>query len=97
MPGLNSKMQEISAIVGLKNLEKIDFILQKRLDNVARYKEFFNRLEDDGILSTMKVQQDVLCTYLYFPIILKEEATNFVSYMMHIILQYVVIIQLPMI
>ena len=29
----------------------------------------------------MKVREDVQCNYLYFPIILKEEATNFVSYL----------------
>ena len=81
VPGLNSKMQEISAIVGLKNLEKVDFILKSRYSNVARYREFFNDLESKGILRTMKVHDNVECPYLYFPIILHEEATQFVQYM----------------
>lgn len=81
MPGLNSKMLEIAALVGLKNLEKVDFILESRLKNISAYKKFFSELEEDQLLKTMKVEEDVLCTYLYFPLILKEEATNFVNYM----------------
>lgn len=81
LPGLNSKMQEISAIVCLKNLEKVDFILKNRFANIERYRAFFEALEKDGLLNTMHVKKDVVCTYLYFPIILKEEATAFVDYM----------------
>jgi len=81
MPGLNSKMLEIAALVGLKNLEKVSFILESRLKNIAAYKKFFASLEEDKLLKTMKVDEDVLCTYLYFPLILNEEATNFVNYM----------------
>ncbi len=79
--GLNSKMQEISAIVGLKNLEKVDFILGSRFANIKQYRSFFNTLETEGYLKTMYVSDDVVCTYLYFPIILNEEATAFVNYM----------------
>jgi dTDP-4-amino-4,6-dideoxygalactose transaminase len=81
IPGLNSKMQEISALVGLKNLEKVDFILGSRFANVERYRAFFLELENKGLLTTMKVMEEVVCTYLYFPIILNEEATVFVDYM----------------
>jgi dTDP-4-amino-4,6-dideoxygalactose transaminase len=81
VPGLNSKMQEISAIVGLKNLEKIDFILTSRYKNVARYRTFFEDLEQNGLLKTMMVSEDVECPYLYFPIILNEEATKYVEFM----------------
>jgi dTDP-4-amino-4,6-dideoxygalactose transaminase len=81
MPGLNSKMQEISALVGLKNLEKVDFILENRLKNIAAYRNFFGELESRGLLQTMLVKEEVLCTYLYFPLILNEEATGFVEYM----------------
>jgi dTDP-4-amino-4,6-dideoxygalactose transaminase len=81
MPGLNSKMQEISAIVGLKNLEKVDFILNSRFENIKQYRSFFATLETDGLLKTMYVSNDVVCTYLYFPIILNDEATEFVNYM----------------
>jgi len=81
VPGLNSKMPEISAIVGLKNLEKIDFILTKRRENIKKYKSFFEDPARRDLFSTMKVRADVICNYLYFPIILKEEATNFVNYL----------------
>jgi dTDP-4-amino-4,6-dideoxygalactose transaminase len=81
MPGLNSKMQEVSAIIGLKNLEKVDFILSSRQKNVQRYIHFFEQLENDGLVKTMLVDKEVICPYLYFPIILMEEATRFVNYM----------------
>jgi dTDP-4-amino-4,6-dideoxygalactose transaminase len=79
LPGLNSKMQEVSALVGLKNLEKVDFILGSRLANVARYRSNFEGLERRGLLKTMRVRDDVLCTYLYFPVLLPGDATRFVD------------------
>ena len=81
LPGLNSKMQEISALVGLKNLEKVDFILGSRLANLKRYRTHFEGLERLGLLKTMQVGEDVLCTYLYFPILLPGDATPFVDHM----------------
>ncbi len=81
IPGLNSKMTEICALVGLRNLEKVDFILSSRAKNAARYVEFFGNLEQRGLLRIMKVRPDVTCPYLYFPIILNEDAATFVSYM----------------
>jgi len=81
LPGLNSKMQEISALVGLKNLEKVDFILGNRLENVKRYRSHFDEMERRGVLKTMRVKEDVLCTYLYFPVLLPEDATSFVDHM----------------
>jgi dTDP-4-amino-4,6-dideoxygalactose transaminase len=81
LPGLNSKMQEISALVGLKNLEKVDFILGSRQANVERYRAHFEGLERRGLIKTMLVKGDVHCTYLYFPILLQEDATRFVDFM----------------
>jgi dTDP-4-amino-4,6-dideoxygalactose transaminase len=81
IPGLNSKMTEVCALVGLRNLAKAEFILCSRARNAARYIEFFTGLEAKGLLRTMKVSQDVNCPYLYFPIILNEEATAFVDNM----------------
>lgn len=80
-PGLNSKMTEVCALVGLRNLDKVDFILSSRAKNAARYVEFFGGLESRGLLRTMKIHPDVVCPYLYFPIILNEEATAFVAHM----------------
>ncbi len=81
IPGLNSKMQEISAITGLKNLDHIEEILEKRSQNVDRYKAFFEDLEEKGYLQTMKVRDEVFCPYLYFPVILNEEASDFIQFM----------------
>lgn len=81
VPGLNSKMTEVCALVGLRNLEKIDYILSTRAKNAAQYHQFFSTLEADGRLRRMKVDSDVTCPYLYFPIILNEEASPFVQYM----------------
>lgn len=81
IPGLNSKMTEVCALIGLRNLAKADFIIGSRAKNAARYIEFFGRMESQGLLRTMKVRLDVVCPYLYFPIILNEEATAFVQYM----------------
>lgn len=81
IPGLNSKMQEVSAIVGLKNLEKVDFILNSRFENIRKYIAFFSNLENSGFLKTMVVSPHVVCTFLYFPILLNEEASSFVDFM----------------
>lgn len=81
LPGLNSKMTEVCALVGLRNLEKVDFILGSRAKNAARYQEFFAGLESRGCLRAMKIGAGVECPYLYFPIILGEDAGPFVSYM----------------
>ena len=81
IPGLNSKMTEVCALVGLRNLEKVEFILSSRAANAARYVEFFSGLEEKGMLRTMNVGPDVTCPYLYFPIVLNEEASEFVAHM----------------
>jgi len=81
LPGLNSKMTEICALVGLRNLEKIDYILTTRAQNAGRYERFFGELEAQGLLRRMKVSPEVSCPYLYFPIILNEEASEFMRYM----------------
>ena len=81
LPGLNAKMQEISALVGIKNLASFDLILAKRNESIAKYREFFLQCEDDGHLRNMQVRDSVYCPYLYYPIILNEEATGFVEHM----------------
>ena len=81
VPGLNSKMTEICALVGLRNLEKVDFILSSRKKNALRYQEHFGAMEAEGLLRQMEVKDGVECPYLYFPVVLHEEATEFVNYM----------------
>lgn len=81
IPGLNSKMQEISALVGLKNLACIDTILASRERQIVRYRVFFATCEAKGYLTNMLVKNNVRCMYLYYPIILWEDATAFVGHM----------------
>lgn len=81
IPGLNSKMTEVCALVGLKNLAKAEYIIKKRKENASRYIEYFSGMEEKGLLRTMKVNPSVECPYLYFPIILNEEATAFVDHL----------------
>ncbi|MBA7544464.1 dTDP-4-amino-4,6-dideoxy-D-glucose transaminase [subsurface metagenome] len=80
-PGLNSKMQEVSALVGLNNLSKIDNILKLRSAHIKQYKDFFGICEQKGFLQNMKVAEHVFCPYLYYPIILNGDATPFVEFM----------------
>lgn len=81
IPGLNAKMQEISAIVGISNLEKIDEILTKREKNIVQYQTFFSGLQEKGLLKNMRIRDEVFCPYLYFPIMLNDDATPFIEHM----------------
>lgn len=81
IPGLNSKMTEVCALVGLKNLERADWIISTRAAVAKKYIEFFSSLEEKGLLNTMKVSPEVHCPYLYFPIILNHDASPFVAFM----------------
>lgn len=80
-PGLNSKMPEISAIVGLKNLEKVELILRKRLSVIEKLDSLFSLMVDNGLFNKMKVSFENTCPYLYYPLILKEEASMFYNHM----------------
>ncbi len=77
--GLNAKMQEISAIVGLANLTKIETLFEMRAEIIDQYRRFFEPLREQGVLETMRVREGVFCPYLYFPVILPQEATGFVD------------------
>lgn len=81
VPGLNSKMTEVCALVGLRNLARAPEILSLRMANAARYNQFFCDLQSRGWLRVMQVRDGIDCPYLYYPIILNEDATNFVEYM----------------
>ena len=77
LPGLNSKMQEISAIVGNYNLQNFKKTLKKRMRVVNKFKDFFANFENKKIFSLMKVDPNVNCTYLYFPILVHKKINKF--------------------
>ena len=82
LPGLNSKMQEISAIIGIENLQKLNNVLENRKKVITKYNNFFNELENKEYLKRMKVRDEVECIYLYYPIILsKGTADDFIEFL----------------
>ncbi len=81
LPGLNSKMQEVSAIVGNENLKNFKNILKNRVAIINKYKKFFSKFEKKGLLSTMKINSNVFCVHLYFPILLNKNIGLFKNYL----------------
>lgn len=81
VPGLNSKMTEVCALVGLRNLAKAEQIFALRARNADRYNRFFGGLAARGLLSIMRVPDDVVCPYLYYPVLTTGDATGFVKYL----------------
>ena len=82
IPGLNSKMNELSAIVGLENLKNLRKLSSSRKKIISRYIQFFSKLEKKKFLSNMKVSKNVFCNYFFFPIILnKNYVEKFLSHM----------------
>ena len=81
LPGLNSKMQEISAIVGNYNLQNFKKTLKKRMRVVNKFKNFFANFENKKIFSLMKVDPNVNCTYLYFPILVHKKINKFKNHL----------------
>lgn len=82
LPGLNSKMNELSAIIGLENLKNFKTILNKRKKIIAEYCKFFKILEQNGHVTLMKVNNNVFCNYFFFPLILKKiNPSKFINYM----------------
>ena len=67
--GVNAKMNEFQAAMGLCNLRHIDEEIAKRRRVVERYRE---RLQGVEGIQMNAVQQDVISNYAYFPIIVKE-------------------------
>ena len=80
-PGLNSKMQEISAITGLFNLARWQDLIRQRLSIIRRYDHFFKDFIDAEKIQIMKLSQDELCTYIYYPVVLNGDAGKFISFM----------------
>jgi len=80
-PGLNSKMQEISAIVGIYNLKNFNETILLRESIIKKYNKIFSELVLNETINTMKVSGDINCNYTNYPIIINEDAENFVKYM----------------
>jgi len=82
LPGLNSKMHELSAIVGIENLNNVKKQISKRKIIVSKYQNFLKKLKAKNLIDLMKINKDVFCSYYFFPILLKKHsAKKFISFM----------------
>lgn len=68
--GMNTKMNEFQAAMGLCNLEHIDDEIKKRKRVVERYQDNLGTLKE---FKCWQVQNNVNSNYIYFPILINEE------------------------
>lgn len=68
--GMNCKMNEFQAAMGLCNLKYIEDEIQKRKRVVERYQD---KLKDVKGITCWEKQQDVTSNYIYFPIFIDKE------------------------
>ncbi len=67
--GINAKISELQAAMGLVVLPNMDFILQER----KIVGDFYNQNLDFTELTTIKIRENTSWNYSYYPIILKSE------------------------
>lgn len=67
--GMNAKMNEFQAAMGLCNLRHVDQEIQKRKKIVEEYRK---RLQDIDGIKLSKIQENVKSNYAYFPIIFED-------------------------
>jgi len=67
--GINAKMSELQAAMGLCNLKYIDSLISKRKTQYSLYEEMLA-----GKLKTLKVRSETISNSSYFPIILDSES-----------------------
>lgn len=68
--GMNTKMNEFQAAMGLCNLEHIDEEINKRREIVKRYQR---NLSDVSGIDYWKEQNNVKSNYIYFPVIVSDD------------------------
>ncbi len=69
VPGLNAKMNEFQAAMGLLNLRYIDEIINKREKLVNQYKDYIDKIDGIDYLSPEKNYKK---NYPYFPVLIKD-------------------------
>lgn len=68
--GMNAKMNEFQAAMGICNLRHLDDNIAKRKKVVETYR---NRLKDIKGIKLLRVQENVKTNYAYFPVVFEEE------------------------
>jgi dTDP-4-amino-4,6-dideoxygalactose transaminase len=69
-PGINAKMSEIQAAMGLLQLKHVDENIEKRRQLTLRYREQLYHIPGINFLND---QLDIRCCYPYFPIFVDKE------------------------
>jgi len=70
LAGFNAKMQEFSAILGLKGLAKIDYYIKNRKLADKKLKKGLSKLEGLGF---QKIEESNSVNYQYFPVLIDEK------------------------
>ena len=68
--GINGKMSEINAALGLSILKYFDEILRNR----TRQVEFYNKEIDNYKISTIKLREETKWNFSYYPVIFSSES-----------------------
>ncbi len=68
--GMNAKMNEFQAAMGICNLRHIDEEINKRKQVVEEYRK---RLSNVKGIKLTKIQENVMANYAYFPVVFEEE------------------------
>jgi dTDP-4-amino-4,6-dideoxygalactose transaminase len=69
MPGINGKMDEIRAALGLLNLKYVDYAIEKRQNIALLYRQ---KLKKVSGITMMDEVPDVKSNYTYFPVFINE-------------------------
>lgn len=67
--GMNAKMNEFEAAMGLANIQYIDQNRVKRRQIVERYNEAFQEIKE---IKLLKQKEDICYNYAYYPVCLRE-------------------------
>ncbi|OQA06697.1 MAG: dTDP-4-amino-4,6-dideoxy-D-glucose transaminase [Bacteroidetes bacterium ADurb.Bin397] len=70
-PGINSKMNEVQAAMGLLQLKSFNESIEKRKQVANKYREL---LKDVNGISMLPEPQETISNYAYFPIFVDEQA-----------------------
>jgi dTDP-4-amino-4,6-dideoxygalactose transaminase len=70
VPGINGKMNEISAVMGLLQLETVDSAISQRKLIDQRYRDAFKLKKG---ISCAEFSQQIQSNYSYFPILVDEQ------------------------
>ncbi len=68
--GINAKMNEFQAAMGICNLRHIDEEIEKRRKVVEQYRNRLGRINE---IKLSKIQKDVESNYAYFPVVFEDE------------------------